>query len=71
MLLLPNLCLLVVSFICCDYGDLFIRPVRTIEKISTWLERETPFICSAVKSSRKVLKLVRQLINFVNIDATL
>ena len=27
-------------------------PVRTIEKISTWLERETPFICSAVKSSR-------------------
>ena len=59
MLLLPNLHLLIFSFILCDYGDLFIRPVRTIEKINTWLERETPFICSAVKSSRKVLKLVR------------
>ena len=43
----------------------------TIEKINTWLERETPFICSAVKSSRKVLKLVRALTSFVNIDATL
>ena len=59
MLLLPNLYLLIFYFIRCDYGDLFIRPVRTIEKISTWVERETPFICSAVKSNRKLLKLVR------------
>ena len=59
MLLFPNVYLLIFSFIYCDYGDIFIRPVRTKEKTSAWLERETPFIRSTVNSSRKVLKLVR------------
>ena len=59
MLLFPNVYLLIFSFIYCDYGDLFIRPVHTIEKTSAWLERETPFIRSTVNSSIKVLNLVR------------
>ena len=32
MLLFPNLYLSIFSFILYDYGDIFIRPVRTIEK---------------------------------------
>ena len=42
-----------------DYGDLFIRPVHSIEKRCARLVRETPFIHSAVKSGNQVLKLVR------------
>ena len=59
MLLFPNVYLLILSFIYCNYCDLFIRPVHMIENTSAWLERETPFIRSTVNSSRKVLKLVR------------
>ena len=59
MLLFLNLYLSIFSFICCDYGDLFIRPGRTIEKICVRLVRETHFIHSAVKYGSQVLKLVR------------
>ena len=33
MLMFPNMYLSIFSFIWYDYSDLFIRPVRTIEKI--------------------------------------
>ena len=59
MLLFPNLYLSIFSFIGCDYGDLFIRLVRTTDKICACLVRETPFIHSAVKPGSQVLKLVR------------
>ena len=71
MLLFQNLYLSIFSFVWYDYGDWFIRPVRTIEKMCARLVRETQFILSAVISGSQVLKLVRWLISFINIDATL
>ena len=67
MLLFPNLYLSIFSFIWYDYGDLFIRPVRTIEKICARLVRDTPFIQSAVKSGSQVLTLVRWMISLINV----
>ena len=42
-----------------------------IENRCARLMREGPFIHSAVKSGSQVLKCVRSLISFINIDATL
>ena len=42
-----------------------------IEKRCKGQMRESPFIHSAVKSGSQMLKWVRRLISFINIDATL
>ena len=59
ILIFPNVFLSIFSFISCDYGDEFSKPVRTIEKNCIELVRETQFIHSAVKSDSQVLKVVR------------